>query len=210
MQHILDVLNDMTRGEAIITTDVGQHQMWAAQFCKTELPNTWLSSGGAGTMGFGLPAAIGASLGNPDRQVWAVVGDGGFQMTMCELATASVNKVPVKVLVLNNRYLGMVRQWQTLFYDDRKSGVDMEGSPDFVKLTDSFPGAKGFRIKRAADIRKVLQQAMDYNDGPCVIDAMVEKTDNLFPMIPPGAALEDMIIDEPKPGQKLDRPTGST
>ncbi len=210
MQHILDVLNEMTHGEAIIVTDVGQHQMWAAQFCKTELPNTWLSSGGAGTMGYGLPAAIGAALGNPKRQVWAVVGDGGFQMTMCELATAGVNKVPVKVLVLNNRYLGMVRQWQTLFYEDRKSGVDMEGSPDFVKLADSFPGAKGFSLKRAADIRKILQRAMDYNAGPCVIDAMVEKTDNLFPMIPPGAALEDMIIEEPKPGKKLEKPTGST
>lgn len=210
MQQILDVLNEMTKGQAIIATDVGQHQMWAAQFCKTELPDTWLSSGGAGTMGYGLPAAIGAALGAPERQIWAIVGDGGFQMTMCELATAAVNKLPVKVLVLNNRYLGMVRQWQTLFYDDRKSGVDLEGSPDFVKLAESFPGVKGFSLKRAADIRKILQRAMDYNEGPCVIDAMVEKTDNLFPMIPPGAALEDMIIDEPKAGQKLARPTGST
>ena len=210
MQHILDVLNDMTRGKAIIVTDVGQHQMWAAQFCKTEIPHTWLSSGGAGTMGYGLPAAIGAALGNPDRQVWAVVGDGGFQMTMCELATAAVNKVPVKVLILNNRYLGMVRQWQTLFYEDRKSGVDLEGSPDFAMLADSFPGAKGFSLKRAADIRKILQRAMDYNEGPCVINALVEKTDNLFPMIPPGAALEDMIIEEPKSSHKLEKPTGST
>jgi len=210
MQHILDVLNDMTKGEAIVVTDVGQHQMWAAQFCKTESPHTWLSSGGAGTMGYGFPAAIGAALGNPQRQVWAISGDGGFQMTMCELATASVNKVPVKVLVLNNRYLGMVRQWQTLFYDDRKSGVDLEGNPDFAKLADCYPGAKGFTLKRAADIRKVLQRAMDYNDGPCVIDAIVEKTDNLFPMIPPGAAIEDMIIDEPKNTRKLEKPTGST
>ncbi len=210
MQHILDVLNDMTKGQAIIVTDVGQHQMWAAQFCKTELPNTWLSSGGAGTMGYGFPAAVGAKLGCPDRQVWAIVGDGGFQMTMSELATACVNKVPVKILVLNNRYLGMVRQWQTLFYDDRKSGVDLEGNPDFARLADAYPGAKGFTLKRAADIRKVLQRAMDYSEGPCVIDAIVEKTDNLFPMIPPGAALEDMIIDEPKAAQKLEKPTGST
>jgi len=210
MQHILDVLSEMTKGQAIIVTDVGQHQMWAAQFCKTEHPHTWLSSGGAGTMGYGFPAAVGAYLGNPKRQVWAVVGDGGFQMTMCELATACVNKVPVKVLVLNNRYLGMVRQWQTLFYDDRKSGVDLDGSPDFAKLAESFPGGKGLTLKRAADIRKVLQKAMDYNEGPCVIDALVEKTDNLFPMIPPGAAVEDMIIEEPRANHKLEKPTGST
>ncbi len=210
MQHILDTLNDMTKGEAIVVTDVGQHQMWAAQFCKTEIPHTWLSSGGAGTMGYGLPAGIGAALGNPKRQVWVVCGDGGFQMTMCELATAAVNKIPVKVLVLNNRYLGMVRQWQTLFYDDRKSGVDLEGNPDFAKLAECYPGGKGFTLKRAADIRKVLQRAMDYNDGPCVIDAIVEKTDNLFPMIPPGAAVEDMIIDEPRSNRKLEKPTGST
>jgi acetolactate synthase-1/2/3 large subunit len=210
MQHILDVLNDMTKGEAIVVTDVGQHQMWAAQFCKTEIPHTWLSSGGAGTMGYGLPAGIGAALGNPKRQVWVVCGDGGFQMTMSELATAAVNKIPVKVLVLNNRYLGMVRQWQTLFYDDRKSGVDLEGNPDFAKLAECYPGGKGFTLKRAADIRKVLQRAMDYNDGPCVIDAIVEKTDNLFPMIPPGAAVEDMIIDEPRSNRKLEKPTGST
>lgn len=161
-------------------------------------------------MGYGFPAAVGAYLGNPKRQVWAVVGDGGFQMTMCELATACVNKVPVKVLVLNNRYLGMVRQWQTLFYDDRKSGVDLDGSPDFAKLAESFPGGKGLTLKRAADIRKVLQKAMDYNEGPCVIDALVEKTDNLFPMIPPGAAVEDMIIEEPRANHKLEKPTGST
>ncbi len=210
MQHILDTLSDMTKGEAIVVTDVGQHQMWAAQFCKTEIPHTWLSSGGAGTMGYGFPAGIGAALGNPKRQVWVVCGDGGFQMTMCELATAAVNKIPVKVLVLNNRYLGMVRQWQTLFYDDRKSGVDLEGNPDFAKLAECYPGGKGFTLKRAADIRKVLQRAMDYNDGPCVIDAIVEKTDNLFPMIPPGAAVEDMIIDEPRSNRKLEKPTGST
>lgn len=210
MQHILDVLDEMTQSQAIIVTDVGQHQMWAAQFCKTDVPNTWLSSGGAGTMGYGFPAAIGAALGNPNRQVWAIVGDGGFQMTMSELATAAVNKVPVKVLVLNNSYLGMVRQWQTLFYDDRKSGVDLQGNPDFAKLAECYPGAKGLTLKRSADIRKILQRAMDYNDGPCLINAMVEKTDNLFPMIPPGKALEDMIIDEPKANEKLEKPTGST
>ena len=210
MQQILDGLYEMTRGEAIIVTDVGQHQMWAAQFCKTEAPHTWLSSGGAGTMGYGLPAAIGAAIGKPDRQVWAIVGDGGFQMTMCELATAAINKLPVKVIVMNNRYLGMVRQWQTMFYDDRKSGVNLEGSPDFAKLAESFPGGMGLTLKRAGDIRKLLEKASAYKDGPCVINAMVEKTDNVFPMIPAGAALEDMLIHEPKSTQKLEKPTGST
>ncbi len=210
MQQILDALHDMTGGEAIIATDVGQHQMWAAQFCKTEKPHTWLSSGGAGTMGYGLPAAVGAAFGNPGRQVWAIVGDGGFQMTMCELATAAINKLPVKVIVMNNSYLGMVRQWQTMFYDDRKSGVDLEGNPDFAKLAESFPGGMGLTLKRTGDIRKILDKAAAYNDGPCVINAIVEKTDNVFPMIPSGAPLEDMLIGEPKPNQKLEKPTGST
>ncbi len=210
MQQILDGLYDMTKGEAIVVTDVGQHQMWAAQFCKTEVPHTWLSSGGAGTMGYGLPAAIGAAIGNPDRQVWAIVGDGGFQMTMCELATAAINKLPVKVIVMNNRYLGMVRQWQTMFYDDRKSGVDLEGNPDFAMLAESFPGGMGLTLKRAGDIRKLLEKAAAYNDGPCVINAMVEKAENVFPMIPAGAALEDMLISEPKSTVKLEKPTGST
>ncbi|MDA0577286.1 MAG: biosynthetic-type acetolactate synthase large subunit [Verrucomicrobia bacterium] len=210
MQHILDVLNDMTRGNAIITTDVGQHQMWAAQFCKTLKPNTWLTSGGAGTMGYGFPAAIGAQFGEPKQEVWAVVGDGGFQMTLCELATAAINKLPVKVLVLNNSYLGMVRQWQELFFDKRESGVDLVGNPDFAKLADAYPGALGLTLKRAADIRKVLQRARDYKDGPCVINAMVEKAANVFPMIPAGAALEDMLIEQPKAHVKLAKPTGST
>ena len=210
MQHIMDTLNTMAKGQAIIATDVGQHQMWAAQFMKTERPHTWLSSGGAGTMGFGFPAAIGAQFGRPGEPVWAIVGDGGFQMTMCELATACIHKLPVKVIVMNNRYLGMVRQWQTMFYDDRKSGVDLEGSPDFARLAESFPGAKGLTLKRSGDIVRVLEKAMAYNDGPCVINAMVEKTDNVFPMIPAGKTLEEMLIREPGPQEKLEKPSGST
>ncbi|MGA1194339.1 MAG: biosynthetic-type acetolactate synthase large subunit [Kiritimatiellia bacterium] len=208
MQQILDELYKMTSGKIIVSTDVGQHQMWAAQFLKTVRPDDWLSSGGAGTMGYGFPAAMGAQWGKPNEQVWAIVGDGGFQMTMCELATACVHKLPVKILVLNNHYLGMVRQWQELFYDDRTSGVDLEGNPDFAKMADTFPGAKGFTLKRAADIRKILKRAMDYNDGPCVINAECEKTENVFPMIPAGRALEDMIIERPR--HKMEKPTGST
>ncbi len=208
MQHILDELYKMTGGKIIVSTDVGQHQMWAAQFLKTVRPDDWLSSGGAGTMGYGFPAAIGAQFGKPKEQVWAIVGDGGFQMTLCELSTACVHKLPVKVIVLNNHYLGMVRQWQELFYEDRKSGVDLEGNPDFAKLADAYPGAKGFTLKRPADIRKILKRAMEYNDGPCVINAECEKTDNVFPMIPAGRALEDMIIERPR--HKMEKPTGST
>jgi acetolactate synthase-1/2/3 large subunit len=136
------------------------------------------------------------------------VGDGGFQMTMSELATACIHKLPLKVLVLNNHYLGMVRQWQQLFYDDRKSGVDLEGNPDFARLAETYPGALGLTLRRKRDVTRVLTKALEYTDGPCVINAEVEKTDNVFPMVPAGAPLEDMIVSEPT--HKLDKPTGST
>ncbi|MDP6525517.1 MAG: biosynthetic-type acetolactate synthase large subunit [Kiritimatiellia bacterium] len=210
VQHILDTLNDMLKGEGVIATDVGQHQMWSAQFMKCEKPNSWLSSGGAGTMGYGFPAAIGAQFGRPNEPVWAIVGDGGFQMTMAELATAAINRLPVKVIIMNNSYLGMVRQWQTMFYDDRKCGVDLEGNPDFARLTECYENAKGFTLKRVADIRKILERAMEYNEGPCIINAIVEKTENVFPMIPSGAPLETMMIKEPKSTADLEKPTGST
>jgi acetolactate synthase-1/2/3 large subunit len=206
-QHVLDRLNSVTQGRALITTDVGQHQMWAAQFCLTRANRMWLSSGGAGTMGFGFPAAIGAQFARPGVEVWAIVGDGGFQMTMSELATAQIHKLPVKVLIINNNYLGMVRQWQELFFDNRLSGVDLEGNPDFVKLAAAY-GIKGFCIRKPEEVDRVLAEASAYRDGPCVVEAVVEKEDNVFPMIPAGAPLRDMIIERPK--HKLDKPTGST
>ncbi len=207
MQQVIDELYHLSEGKAIVSTDVGQHQMWAAQFYKNDAPYKWLSSGGAGTMGFGFPAAIGAQFACPDDLVVAIVGDGGFQMTLFELATAALHKLPLKILVLNNHYLGMVRQWQELFFEDRKSGVDLEGNPDFVKLAAAY-GIQGFNIRRPADTGRILQKALAYNEGPCLIHAECCKTDNVFPMIPAGAALEDMLTEPPK--QKMAKPVGST
>ena len=206
-QHVLDRLNEITRGEAILTTDVGQHQMWAAQFCLTRSNRTWLSSGGAGTMGFGFPAAIGAQFAHPHKKVWAIVGDGGFQMTCSELATACVNKLPVKCLIINNNFLGMIRQWQEMFYDNRVSGADLEGNPDFVKLAQAY-GAKGLRIRRPADVDRILKAAQAWDKGPCIVVAEVVKEDNVFPMIPAGASLAEMLIEKPK--HRLEKPSGST
>jgi len=206
-QHVLDRLHHVTGGDAVITTDVGQHQMWAAQFLLSKSNRHWLSSGGAGTMGYGFPAAIGASFGRPDRDVWAVVGDGGFQMTLSELATAKIHGRRVKCLIINNNFLGMVRQWQQLFFENRLSGVDLEGNPDFVKLARAY-GVQAFRIKRAGDVDRILTRAHEYDEGPCVVVAEVMKEDNVFPMIPAGASLDEMLIERPK--EKLAKPAGST
>jgi acetolactate synthase-1/2/3 large subunit len=181
--------------------------MWAAQFYKTDKPNRWLSSGGAGTMGFGFPAAIGAQLADPGAQVVAFVGDGGFQMTFYELATACRLKLPLKVFVLNNRYLGMLRQWQELFYNDRFIGGDLTDNPDFAAIAEAY-GARGITIESADEIDEKLSEVFAITDRPVIIDVRTVKTENVFPMVPSGGALSDMIIDPPT--TQLAKPTGST
>jgi acetolactate synthase-1/2/3 large subunit len=194
-QHVLDRLNDLTEGRALVTTDVGQHQMWAAQFVRTRENRTWLSSGGAGTMGYGFPAAIGAQFARPEAQVWAIVGDGGFQMTMCELATAAIHKLPVKVLIINNNYLGMVRQWQELFFAERYSGVYLDPDvPDYVKLAEAY-GAVGLRADDPGEVDAVIEKAFSVEDRSVVIDFRVDPREMVFPMVPAGASNDDIILD---------------
>jgi acetolactate synthase-1/2/3 large subunit len=190
-QTVIRELHRLTRGEAIVTTDVGQHQMWVAQFHPFTKSRQLITSGGLGTMGFGLPAAIGVQLALPEQLVVAVVGDGGFQMTNQELATAVQYGLPVKILIMNNGYLGMVRQWQEMFYDRTYSEVDISVAPDFVKLAEAY-GAAGFRAERPAELHNVLKAAINHK-GVAVIDIVVAKEENVFPIVPAGANARDMI-----------------
>lgn len=178
-------------GDAIITTEVGQNQMWAAQYFKSTKPRRFISSGGLGTMGYGFPAAIGAKVGCPDKLVIDIAGDGSFQMTSQELATAVSNDIPVKVAILNNGFLGMVRQWQELFYDKRYSATRLDTTPDFVKLAEAY-GALGMEVTRPREVRSAIKEAVS-SDKPVVIDFKVAPEENVFPMVPAGAAINEMV-----------------
>jgi acetolactate synthase-1/2/3 large subunit len=195
-QYVIERIGQLSGPEAIYAAGVGQHQMWAAQFIKYERPMAWLNSGGAGTMGYGLPAAMGAKVANPDRTVWAIDGDGCFQMTNQELATCTINDIPIKVAIINNSSLGMVRQWQTLFYDGRHSFTDLntghlgEGAPsrmipDFVKMADAY-GALGLRVTKMEEVDAAIKLALETNDRPVVIDFVVSRDAMVWPMVPQG------------------------
>lgn len=196
-QKVIQRIGALTGPEGVYVAGVGQHQMWAAQFIKYERPHAWLNSGGAGTMGYAVPAAMGAKVGNPDRVVWAIDGDGCFQMTNQELATCTINNIPIKVAVINNSSLGMVRQWQTLFYDGRYSHTDLNTGhdtirvPDFVKLADAY-GCAALRCERDEDIDATIQKALEINDRPVVIDFVVSPDSMVWPMVPAGVS-NDLI-----------------
>jgi acetolactate synthase I/II/III large subunit len=196
-QRVIQQISEITNGDAIVTADVGQHQMWAAQYYQFNHPRSWINSGGLGTMGFGFPAALGAAVGCPERTVFAIVGDGGFQMTPWELTTAAHYKIPVKIAILNNGYLGMVRQWQQLFYGRRYSHSHLEPSnPDFVKLAEAY-GAVGLRATHPDEVRPTLEAAMKITDRPVVMDFVVKAEENVYPMIPAGMSFYDMVESDP-------------
>jgi len=182
-------------GRALVTTGVGEHQMWAAQFWKTTKPREFITSGGLGTMGFCLPAAIGMQLARPDALVVGIDGDGSFQMTLQDLATARDHDLPVKIFILNNLFLGMVRQWQELFYDKRFSETPLSDCPDFVKLAEAYK-CKGLRARTLEELDGVIDEALAWNDGPCIVDIRVKRQEKVYPMVPAGAPLNDMIGGE--------------
>lgn len=196
-QHVIGRIGELSGPEAIFAAGVGQHQMWAAQFIRYQRPNSWLNSGGLGTMGFSVPAAMGAKVGQPDRTVWAIDGDGCFQMTNQELATCTINDIPIKVAIINNSSLGMVRQWQTLFYEERYSNTDLHTGhgtrriPDFVKLADAY-GAVGLRCETKADVDATIKRALEIDDQPVVVDFTVSRDAMVWPMVAAGVSNDDI------------------
>ncbi|MCH8870299.1 MAG: biosynthetic-type acetolactate synthase large subunit [Chloroflexi bacterium] len=196
MRYIITEISEATNGDAVIVTGVGQHQMWAAQYYPFNRPCSLVSSCGSGSMGFEVPGAMGAQVGAPDRVVWSIAGDGGFQMTMVELATLVENNIPVKFAIMNNNCLGMVRQWQDFFYEKNHVATVYSGNPDFVKLAEAY-GILGIRVTDKKDVRAAIDKAMAH-DGPVVIDFVVEQDDNVYPMIPAGTDI-DKLIEEPRP-----------
>jgi acetolactate synthase-1/2/3 large subunit len=196
-QHLVSEIDRLSGGEAIVASDVGQHQMWAAQFIRFHQPRLWLNSGGLGSMGFGLPAAIGAQFAHPGKLVFALVGDGGFQMSIPELATVANHALPVKIIVMNNGYLGMVRQWQELFYNNRLSSVTLEGFPDPEKLAGAY-GFKGSTVENPRELRSVLE-AVVREPGPYLLNVKVAPYENVYPMVPAGGAINEMVLGPPQP-----------
>jgi acetolactate synthase-1/2/3 large subunit len=203
-EFVVEKLYEISKGDAIICTEVGQNQMWAAQFYKYDKPRKFLSSGGLGTMGYGFPAAIGAQIAYPDKLVIDIAGDGSIQMNIQELATAVINKLPVKVAILNNGYLGMVRQWQELFFKERYSHTNLDVVPDFVKVAEAY-GAVGFKATRPDEVEPVIKEAMKIKNKPVFMNFVVDWREKVFPMVPAGAAIDEMIFDEveEKPRKKL-------
>jgi len=197
-QFVVETLRDSTPDDTIVVSGVGQHQMWASQYWKFEYPYTWVNSGGAGTMGFAVPAAIGAKVGRPDKMVWAIDGDGCFQMTAQELVTASAERIPVKVAILNNAYLGMVRQWQELFYEERYSEVYLSPDlPDYVKWAEAM-GCVGLKVESAEEVLPAIEKANSIDDRPVVIDFRTDAFEKVYPMVPAGSSNDDIIVG---PGQ---------
>jgi acetolactate synthase-1/2/3 large subunit len=200
-QFVVEKIYEVTKGNAVICTEVGQNQMWAAQFYKYDKPRQFLSSGGLGTMGYGFPAAIGAQFAKPKATVFDIAGDGSIQMNIQELATAVINKLPVKVAILNNRFLGMVRQWQELFFNERYSHTDLDVTPDFVKVAEAY-GAVGLRATKPEEVVPVLKEAMKIKDKPVFMDFVVDWKEKVYPMVPAGAAIDEMIYGEKKDKKK--------
>jgi acetolactate synthase-1/2/3 large subunit len=190
-QLVIDTLSRLTDGRAIITTEVGQHQMWAAHFYQAKAPRTFITSGGLGTMGYGFPAAMGAQIARPDATVVCIAGDASFQMNLQELQTIAERNLPVKVFVINNHFMGMVRQWQEMFHDNRLSESKI-GNPDFVQVAEAFQ-VKGIRVTTAEQVEAAIQEALSIS-GPVVVDFVVEEEENLFPMVPPGKGNDEMLV----------------
>ena len=195
-QHVIETLANCAAEDAIITVDVGQHQMWAAQFYKFSHPRTFLSSSGLGAMGYGFPAAVGAQMAFPNRQVISIVGDGGFQMTLNDLATIVQYRVPVKIAIINNRSLGMVRQWQEIFFEKRYCDIDLNFAPDFVKLAESY-GIRASRVEHRTDVADAMRDFLSDRE-PRLIDFWVDPAENVYPIVPPGASLAEMVVEPPR------------
>jgi acetolactate synthase-1/2/3 large subunit len=196
-QHLMREIDRLSGGKAIVTSDVGQHQMWAAQFVRFDEPRLWINSGGLGSMGFGLPAAIGAQFARPDKLVFSIVGDGGFQMSIPELATIANHALPIKIVIMNNGYLGMVRQWQELFYNNRLSQVQLDSFPDAEKLAGAY-GFKGRTIDKPGDLVSALEEAVR-EPGPYLLNVQVSPFENVYPMVPSGGAVNEMVLGPPQP-----------